>query len=195
VFFPSLLTFFNVVASLENGARARSGQGLILWFTKLPWHEPSLVAQAPAMVLVTFGGISGLINASCNMNLVVHNTAWVPGHFHLTVGTAVTLTFMGISYWLVPYLCSRALWNRPLALVQAWLWFIGMIIFSQVVKWPHAASPITTPVAIWLPPGTRPKRLTWLSHGQELLRLSRDPGRFASTSLKEKSKVPLRFWV
>jgi cytochrome c oxidase subunit 1 len=81
--------------------------------------------------MFAFGGISGLINASYNMNLVVHNTAWVPGHFHLTVGTAVTLTFMGISYWLVPYLRDRELWNRQLALVQAWLWFVGMGIFSH----------------------------------------------------------------
>jgi cytochrome c oxidase subunit 1 len=131
VFFPSLLTFFNVVASLENGARARGGRGLFLWVGKLPWHDPSLVAQVLAMVMFAFGGISGLINASYNVNLVVHNTAWVPGHFHLTVGTAVTLTFMGISYWLVPYLRGRELWNRQLALVQAWLWFVGMGIFSH----------------------------------------------------------------
>jgi cytochrome c oxidase subunit 1 len=131
VFFPSLLTFFNVVASLENGARARGGQGLVRWFGKLPWNDPSLVAQVLAMVMFAFGGISGLINASYNVNLVVHNTAWVPGHFHLTVGTAVTLTFMGISYWLVPYLRGRELWNRQLALVQAWLWFVGMGIFSH----------------------------------------------------------------
>jgi cytochrome c oxidase subunit 1 len=83
------------------------------------------------MLMFAFGGISGLINASYNVNLVVHNTAWVPGHFHLTVGTAVTLTYMGISYWLVPYLRGRELWNRQLALVQAWLWFVGMGIFSH----------------------------------------------------------------
>jgi cytochrome c oxidase subunit 1 len=131
VFFPSLLTFFNVVASLENGARARGGRGLVMWFSKLPWNDPSLVAQVLAMLMFAFGGISGLISASYNVSLVVHNTAWVPGHFHLTVGTAVTLTFMGISYWLVPLLCGRALWNRHLALVQAWLWFVGMGIFSH----------------------------------------------------------------
>ena len=44
VFFPNLLTFFNVVASLENGARARGGRGLMWWFGKLPWNDPSLVA-------------------------------------------------------------------------------------------------------------------------------------------------------
>jgi cytochrome c oxidase subunit I len=131
VFLPSLLTFFNVVASLENGARARGGRGLVMWFSKLPWNDPSLVAQVLAMLMFAFGGISGLISASYNISLVVHNTAWVPGHLHLTVGTAVTLTFMGISYWLVPLLCGRALWNRHLALVQAWLWFVGMGIFSH----------------------------------------------------------------
>jgi cytochrome c oxidase subunit I len=133
VFFPSLLTFFNVVASLESGARARGGRGMLMWFAKLPWGDPSLAAQVLAMVLFAFGGISGLVNASYNVNLVVHNTAWVPGHFHLTVGTAVTLTFMGVSYWLVPYLSGRALWNRRLALAQAWLWFIGMAIFSNAL--------------------------------------------------------------
>lgn len=133
VFFPSLLTFFNVVASLETGARARGGQGLVAWFRRLPWGDPSVAAQVLAMILFAFGGVSGLINASYNVNLVVHNTAWIPGHLHLTVGTAVTLTFMGITYWLVPHLTGRALWSRPLALVQVWSWFVGMAIFSNAL--------------------------------------------------------------
>ncbi len=133
VFFPSLLTFFNVVASLESGARARGGKGWVAWFGKLPWGDPSLAAQVLAMLLFTFGGIGGLINASFNLNLVVHNTAWIPGHLHLTVGTAVTLSFMGITYWLVPFLRGRALWSRGLALAQVWLWFVGMAIFSNAL--------------------------------------------------------------
>ena len=118
VFFPSLLTFFNVVASLETGGRARGGGGWINWFVRIPWSDPSLAAQVLAMSLFAFGGIGGLINASFNVNMVVHNTAYIVGHLHLTVGTAVTLTFMGISYWLVPHLAGRALWSRGLALVQ-----------------------------------------------------------------------------
>jgi len=131
VFFPSLLTFFSVVASLENGARARGGRGWVAWFAKLPWGDPSVAAQVLAMILFAFGGIGGLINASFTMNLIVHNTSWVVGHFHLTVGTAVTLTFMGITYWLVPLLSGRRLWSRRLALAQAWSWFVGMAIFSN----------------------------------------------------------------
>ncbi len=130
VFFPSLLTFFNVVASLETGARARGGKGLVTWFGKLPWGDPSLAAQVLAMLIFAFGGIGGLINASHSMNLIVHNTAYIVGHFHLTVGTAVTLSFIGIAYWLVPHLVGRALWSRGLALTQVWLWTIGMTVFS-----------------------------------------------------------------
>ncbi len=133
VFFPSLLTFFNVTASLESGARARGGKGWVAWFGKLPWGDPSVAAQVLAMLLFTFGGVGGLINASFNLNLLVHNTAWIPGHLHLTVGTAVTLSFMGITYWLVPYLAGRPLWSRRLGLVQVWLWFGGMVIFSNAL--------------------------------------------------------------
>jgi cytochrome c oxidase subunit 1 len=133
VFFPSLLTFFNVTASLESAARARGGRGWVAWFAKLPWGDPSVAAQVLAMILFTFGGIGGLINASYNLNLVVHNTAWIPGHLHLTVGTAVTLSFMGITYWLVPWLCGRGLWSRRLALAQVWLWVVGMAIFSNAL--------------------------------------------------------------
>jgi cytochrome c oxidase subunit 1 len=133
VFFPSLLTFFNVVASLEGAGRARGGKGLAAWFFRLPWGDPSLAAQLLAMLTFCAGGIGGLINASYNMNLVVHNTTYVVGHFHTTVGTAVTLTYMGISYWLVPHLAGRALWSPRMALAQAWMWFVGMLIFSTVL--------------------------------------------------------------
>ncbi len=135
VFVPSMITAFTVLASLETGARARGGKGRLAWVKALPWGEPAFAAQALAMVLFALGGISGLINASYTLNLVVHNTLFIPGHFHLTVGTAVTLTFMGIAYWLVPYLTGRRLWSRRLALWQAWLWFIGMSLMSRGMSW------------------------------------------------------------
>jgi cytochrome c oxidase subunit 1 len=133
VFFPSLLTFFNVVASLESGGRARGGKGWLMWIFKLPWGDPALVCQLLAMILFTAGGAGGLINASYQVNTAVHNTAWIVGHFHLTVGAAVTLSFMGISYWLVPKLAGRQLFSRRIALAQAWTWFFGMIIFSNTL--------------------------------------------------------------
>lgn len=131
VFFPSMITAFTLMMSLEDAGRRRGGRGLLGWIRTLPWGDPSVVAQLLAMLGFVLGGISGLVNASYNVNLVVHNTAWIPGHFHLTVGTAVTLTLLGISYWLIPHLFGRALWGRRVALAQAWLWFAGVLVFSR----------------------------------------------------------------
>jgi cytochrome c oxidase subunit 1 len=133
VFFPSMLTAFTVIASLEYAARRRGGTGLIGWVRALPWHDPSVAAQLLAGILFMFGGIGGLTNASYNINLVIHNTAWVPGHFHLTVATAVTLSFIGITYWMVPHLSGKRLWGRRVAVAQAWTWFVGMVIFSNAM--------------------------------------------------------------
>jgi cytochrome c oxidase subunit 1 len=133
VFFPSMLTAFTVIASLEYAARKRGGTGLIGWVRALPWGDPSVTSQLLAGILFMFGGIGGLTNASYNINLVIHNTTWVPGHFHLTVATAVTLSFIGITYWLVPLLCGKQLWGRRVAVAQAWTWFVGMVIFSNAM--------------------------------------------------------------
>jgi len=133
VFFPSLLTFFTVVASLEYGARKRGGKGMFGWLRALPWSNPSVTAQLLAGILFMFGGISGLANASYNVNLVLHNTTWVPGHFHLTVASAVTLSFVGIAFWMVPHLTGKPLWRPNLAAAGAWTYFGGMLIFSNAM--------------------------------------------------------------
>ena len=48
-----------------------------------------------------FGGITGIINASYSMNNLVHNTAWIPAHFHLTVGGPIFLGNLGMSLFLI----------------------------------------------------------------------------------------------
>ncbi|MGH1504584.1 MAG: b(o/a)3-type cytochrome-c oxidase subunit 1 [Acidimicrobiales bacterium] len=133
VFFPSMITAFTVIASLEYGARKRGGTGLIGWVRALPWTDPSVAGQLLAGILFMFGGIGGLTNASYNLNLVIHNTSWVPGHFHLTVASAVALSFFAITYWMVPHLSGTKLHSPTLALVQVWTWFVGMVIFSNAM--------------------------------------------------------------
>jgi cytochrome c oxidase subunit 1 len=131
VFFPSLITAFSVMAALEMGGRSRGGKGLLGWIPALPWGDPSVTAQLLAMITFMLGGITGLINASYTINRVVHNTTFIPGHFHLTVGSAVALSFMGITYWLIPHLTGRRLWGRRLALAQAWLYAIGVLVMAR----------------------------------------------------------------
>ncbi|ARS89343.1 b(o/a)3-type cytochrome-c oxidase subunit 1 [Natrarchaeobaculum aegyptiacum] len=130
---PSLLTAFTVVASMEHGARQRGGSGRLAWLKALPWRDPVFAGMALAGIMFAAGGFSGMINAGMNINYLVHNTLWVPGHFHLTVGTAVALTLMAATYWFMPQLTGRDLWNRSVALVQVVLWFVGMTFMTNAM--------------------------------------------------------------
>ena len=131
VFFPSLITAFSVMWALEIGGRRRGAKGLLDWFWKLDWKSPVLVAQVLAMLTFLLGGATGLVNASFTMNQIIHNTTWVPGHFHMTVGSAVTMSFMGIAYWLIPYLTGKKLVWGKLGVAQSWIYFVGVLIFAR----------------------------------------------------------------
>ncbi|MEF8831780.1 MAG: cbb3-type cytochrome c oxidase subunit I, partial [Halobacteriales archaeon] len=130
---PSLLTSFTVVASIEHGARQRGGTGLLKWLRSLPWGNPAFAGMALAGLLFAAGGFSGMVNAGMNLNYLIHNTLWVPGHFHLTVGTAFALTAMSLSYWLVPQLTGKRVQLYTVATVQPYLWFVGMTLMSNAM--------------------------------------------------------------
>ncbi|TKX84827.1 b(o/a)3-type cytochrome-c oxidase subunit 1 [Halorubrum sp. SS5] len=130
---PSLLTAFTVVASVEYGARQRGGSGILGWLTDLPWRKPEFTGMMLAGLMFAAGGFSGMVNAGMNINYMIHNTIWVPGHFHLTVGTAVALTFMAATYWLWPQISNKPIYSRTIGLVQVVVWFIGMALMSNAM--------------------------------------------------------------
>ncbi len=135
VVIPSFMTAFTVVAMLERAGRKKGGAGLFGWIKKLNWHDPSVAAQILGGILFFTGGITGVINASASLNLVIHNTTWVPAHFHVTLATTSTLGFMGISYWLIPHLMKKDLRMPRVALASTWSWFGGMIVFMLGMYW------------------------------------------------------------
>ncbi|MGQ4555563.1 cbb3-type cytochrome c oxidase subunit I [Halobellus sp. GM3] len=130
---PSLLTAFTVVASVEHGARQRGGEGYLRWLGALPWRDPAFTGMALAGLMFAAGGFSGMINAGMNINYLIHNTLWIPGHFHMTVGTAVALTMMAGTYWLLPQLTGKPVYSRPIGLLQVVLWFVGMVFMSNAM--------------------------------------------------------------
>jgi cytochrome c oxidase subunit 1 len=130
---PSFLTAFTVVASIEYGARQRGGSGYLGWLRALPWGNPAFAGCALAGLMFAAGGFSGIVNAGMNINSLIHNTLWVPGHFHLTVGTASALTMMAVSYWLYPQVTGKRLQFYGLAQVQPYVWFIGMALMSNAM--------------------------------------------------------------
>jgi len=130
---PSLLTAFTVVASVEYGARKNGGTGLLGWLTNLPWRKPEFTGMMLAGLMFAAGGFSGMVNAGMNINYLIHNTLWVPGHFHLTVGTAVALTMMAGTYWIWPQISNKPIYSDQIGLFQVVLWFIGMALMSNAM--------------------------------------------------------------
>ncbi|HLJ83854.1 MAG TPA: cbb3-type cytochrome c oxidase subunit I [Candidatus Eremiobacteraceae bacterium] len=135
VIVPSIMTAFAIFASFEIAARRKGRRGFFGTIAALPWSKPWFTGPAFGMLLFIFGGFGGVVNASYSMDELVHNTMWIVGHFHITVGGPVALTFIGAAYWLVPRLTGRKLWGEKLALAQTYSWFVGMAIMSTAMHW------------------------------------------------------------
>jgi len=135
VVIPSLMTAFTLFATFETAGRQKGAEGLFGWLRFMPWGDARFLAPFIGMVFFIVGGASGIVNASNQLNQVVHNTLWVTGHFHIPVGTTVALTFFGVGYWLIPYLTKRVFTPRmnKLAVVQSLIWALGMFIMSAAM--------------------------------------------------------------
>lgn len=144
VVIPSLMTAFSLFATFEMYGRSKGSTGLFGWVKKLPWGDARFAVPFIGMLAFIPAGAGGIINASNQLNQVVHNTIWVTGHFHLTLATSVVLTFFGISYWLVPHLTGRVLTKamNKLAIIQGVVWSIGMTFMSGAM---HAAGLLGAP--------------------------------------------------
>lgn len=129
---PSLMTAFSLFATFEMHGRSVGAKGLFGWFKKLPWKDVRFFAPFMGMLIFIPAGAGGLINASHQLNAVVHNTLWVTGHFHLTVASSVALTFFGITYWLIPAILGRKMTPlmHRLGIIQTLLWVVGMFFMS-----------------------------------------------------------------
>ncbi|MGB2993054.1 MAG: b(o/a)3-type cytochrome-c oxidase subunit 1 [Paenisporosarcina sp.] len=132
VIIPSLMTAFSMFATFEIAGRKKGGKGLFGWLTKLPWKDVRFTSIFVAMAFFIPGGAGGIINASFQLNEIVHNTLWIVGHFHITVGTPVAMTFMGLTFWIIPYLTGRKFSKsmQKLGFIQIITWAIGMLLMS-----------------------------------------------------------------
>ncbi|MGE5703116.1 MAG: cbb3-type cytochrome c oxidase subunit I, partial [Clostridia bacterium] len=163
---PSMMTAFSMFAVFERRGRELGGRGMFGWFTKLPWKDVRFLAPFIGMAVFIPGGAGGIINASNQLNAVIHNTIWVTGHFHLTVATTVALTFFGATYWLIPQLTGRTLtpFINRLGIFQTMLWTIGMAIMSGAMHYLGLqGAPRRTAFAEY---GTDPTPLSWLPYQQ-----------------------------
>jgi cytochrome c oxidase subunit 1 len=141
----SYFMYFAVLASMIHGftvpgaieaAQRRKGfnNGLFEWLRKAPWGNPLFSGMFISLVGFGFiGGISGVVLGTEQINMLMHNTFYVPGHFHATVVVGTTLAFMSVTYLLVPTLFKREMIFPKLCQIQPYLYGLSMIVLSLVM--------------------------------------------------------------
>ncbi len=124
----SLIHGMSVPGAIEAAQRKRGfDKGVFGWLRHAPWSNPAFSGMALSVVLFGFlGGISGVVLGTEQINLLMHNTLYVPGHFHATVVAGTTLAFMAITYLVVPLIFRKELILKGVAKWQPYVFAIGV---------------------------------------------------------------------
>ena len=123
----SLIHGMTVPGAIEAAQRKKGfTHGIFEWLRKAPWDNPAFAGMFLSLVMFGFlGGISGVVLGTEQINLIMHNTLYVPGHFHATVVAGTTLAFMALTYLVIPLIFQRELVLPKLARWQPYLFGIG----------------------------------------------------------------------
>jgi cytochrome c oxidase subunit 1 len=126
----SMIHGLTVPGSMEVAQRQKGyTRGMFEWLRKAPWGNPAFSSTFISLVIFGFiGGITGVVMGTEQINLIIHNTIYVPAHFHATVAVGTTLTFMGLTYFLIPVLFRRQMILPTLARWQPFLFGGSMTI-------------------------------------------------------------------
>ncbi len=144
----SMIHGMTVPGSIEAAQRARGyTNGIFEWLRKAPWGNPAFSGMFMSLILFGFlGGISGVVMGTEQLNLIMHNTIYVPGHFHATVVAGTTLAFMAITYLLVPLIFQRELVLKGWAKLQPYVFAIGVAGISVFMM---GAGTLGVPRRVW----------------------------------------------
>jgi cytochrome c oxidase subunit 1 len=132
---PSLMHGLAVIGGVEAAMRKLGPASLFGWLRRIRWGNPGIAALTCSLLLFAIGGWSGTAQTTLQLNMVSHNTMWIPGHLHGVVVGGTTLAFMGFAYYLVPLLVRRQLWSYRLATAQAYLYGFGLLWMIMAMSW------------------------------------------------------------
>ena len=128
----SMMHALAIPASVEVAQRRKGyTHGLFEWLKKAPWGNPGFSALVLSLLLFgVLGGITGVVFGTEQISIISHNTWRITGHFHGTVVAGTTLSFMGLTYYVIPLIFRREVVAPKLAMIQPYLFGIGVSIFS-----------------------------------------------------------------
>ena len=126
----SMIHGLTVPGSIEVAQRNKGlTNGMFEWLRKAPWDNPVFSGMFISLLVFGFlGGITGVVMGTEQINLIIHNTIYVPAHFHATVAVGTTLAFMALTYLLIPVLFRRQIILPVLAKWQPYIFGGGMTI-------------------------------------------------------------------
>ena len=142
---PFMIT--SMIIAVPTGIKIFSWLGT-LWGGKIRFTAAMLFALG-FISLFVFGGIGGVMLASVPVDIHLHDTYFVVGHFHFTLfGGSVFLIFAGIYHWF-PKMTGRRL-NERLGQLHFWMTYVGFF-FTFVPQ--HIAGALGMPrrVALYDP--------------------------------------------
>ena len=97
-----------------------------MWGGSIEMRVP-LIWVIGFIVLFTFGGVTGVLLANTGIDVALHDTYYIVGHFHYTMSMgALFLIFAAFYYW-IGKMCGRQ-YPEGLAKLHFWVTFIGVNI-------------------------------------------------------------------
>jgi heme/copper-type cytochrome/quinol oxidase subunit 1 len=112
-----------IIIAVPTGIKIVSWLGT-MWGGHLTFETPILFAIG-FLVLFTIGGLTGVVLSNAGLDIALHDTYYVVGHFHyvLSIG-AVFIIFAGFYYWIGKITGYK--YPELLGKVHFWISFVGV---------------------------------------------------------------------
>jgi cytochrome c oxidase subunit 1 len=95
-----------------------------MWDGSIKFTVPMMFALA-FIFLFTVGGVTGVVLSNAGMDLALHDTYYVVGHFHYVMSLGALFGIFAAFYYWAPKMWGRV-YNDTLAKLHFWLTFIGV---------------------------------------------------------------------
>jgi cytochrome c oxidase subunit 1 len=145
---------FSYVSAFPALVSSLLGGVLLVWRSGIRWTTAPLFLYL-GMLGWAIGGTGAIMDSTVGINQYMHNTLWVPGHFHGIMATGVMFFFLGVVYHVFPHLTGGKRLSERVGRWAAILVAVGgytvvmMFFLSGVVSEPRRYA-VQLPGTAWM---------------------------------------------